>query len=194
MGSDFFAMAADHQVTRLLLAWTKGEDAALSQLMPLLYEELRSMAESYLRSESAGQTLQPTALVHEAYLRLVAQHLPDWQNRSHFFGVASQLMRQILVDRARVRRTVKRGGDARKISLEETISFAPERSRDLLALDDALNGLATIDPRKCRVIELRFFGGLDIDETARALNISPATVGRELRVAKAWLYRELKKE
>lgn len=152
------------------------------------------MAESYLRSESAGQTLQPTALVHEAYLRLVAQHLPDWQNRSHFFGVASQLMRQVLVDRARVRRAVKRGGDARKISLEETISFAPERSRDLLALDDALNGLATIDPRKCRVIELRFFGGLDIDETARALNISPATVGRELRVAKAWLYRELKKE
>jgi len=187
-------MSAADQVTRLLLAWTNGEETALEQLMPLLYEELRRMAESYLRREPSGLTLQPTALVHEAYLRLVAQHLPDWQNRSHFFGVASQLMRQILVDRARVRRAAKRGGDVRKVSLEDTVSFAPKHSRELLALDDALNGLAHIDPRKCRVIELRFFGGLDIDETARVLNISSATVGRELRVAKAWLYREMKKE
>jgi RNA polymerase sigma-70 factor (ECF subfamily) len=187
-------MSAADQVTRLLLAWTNGEETALEQLMPLLYEELRRMAESYLRREPSGLTLQPTALVHEAYLRLVAQHLPDWQNRSHFFGVASQLMRQILVDRARVRRAAKRGGDVRKVSLEDTVSFAPKHSRELLALDDALNDLAQIDPRKCRVIELRFFGGLDIDETARVLNISSATVGRELRVAKAWLYREMKKE
>ena len=187
-------MSAADQVTRLLLAWTNGEETALERLMPLLYEELRAMAESYLRREPSGLTLQPTALVHEAYLRLVAQQLPDWQNRSHFFGVASQLMRQILVDRARVRRAAKRGGDVRKVSLEDTISFAPKHSRELLALDDALNGLAHIDPRKCRVIELRFFGGLDIDETARVLNISSATVGRELRVAKAWLYREMKKE
>jgi RNA polymerase sigma-70 factor (ECF subfamily) len=187
-------VSTDHQVTRLLFAWTNGDEAALTLLMPLLYEELRRMAESYLRGEPAGQTLQPTALVHEAYLRLVAQQLPDWQNRSHFFGVASQLMRQVLVDRARVRRAGKRGGDARKISLEDAVSFAPERSPDLMALDDALNGLAAIDPRKCRVIELRFFGGLDVEETARVLNISSATVGRELRVAKAWLYREMKKE
>jgi RNA polymerase sigma-70 factor (ECF subfamily) len=188
-----FLVSTDHQVTRLLFAWTNGEEGALTRLMPLLYEELRRMAESYLRSEPTGQTLQPTALVHEAYLRLVAQQLPDWQNRSHFFGVASQLMRQVLVDRARVRRADKRGGAVRKISLEDAVSFAPERSPDLLALDDALNGLAAIDPRKCRVIELRFFGGLDIEETARVLNISSATVGRELRVAKAWLYREMKK-
>ena len=187
-------MPMDHEVTRLLFAWTSGEEAALTRLMPLLYEELRGMAESYLRGEPSGRTLQPTALVHEAYLRLVAQRLPDWQNRSHFFGVASQLMRQILVDSARVRQAAKRGGDVQKISLEDTISFAPERGADLLMLDDALNALAAIDPRKCRMIELRFFGGLDMEETARALNISVATVGRELRVAKAWLYREMKKE
>jgi RNA polymerase sigma factor (TIGR02999 family) len=186
-------MSADHQVTRLLRDWTNGDQTALTRLMPLLYEELRGMAESYLRGEPSGYTLEPTALVHEAYIRLVAQHLPDWQNRSHFFGVASQLMRQILVDRARVQRAVKRGGDARRVPLENTVSFAPERSPDLLALDDALNSLATIDPRKCRVIELHFFGGLEIDETAQALNISSATVGRELRVAKAWLYREMRK-
>lgn len=189
-----FLVSTDHQVTRLLFAWTNGDEAALTRLMPLLYEELRRMAESYLRGEPTGHTLQPTALVHEAYLRLVAQELPDWQNRSHFFGVASQLMRQVLVDRARARRAGKRGGDARQVSLEDAVSFAPERSPDLLALDDALNGLAAIDPRKCKVIELRFFGGLDVEETARALNISSATVGRELRVAKAWLYREMKKE
>lgn len=191
-GNDF-RMSADHDVTRLLFDWTNGDEAALARLMPLLYEELRGMAESYLRHEPSGQTLQPTALVHEAYLRLVAQHLPDWRNRSHFFGVASQLMRQILVDRARVRRALKRGGGVRKVSLEDTVSFAPERDADLLALDEALDSLAAIDPRKCRAIELRFFGGLDIDETARVLGISSATVGRELRVAKAWLYREMKK-
>src|SRR5580698_9149691 len=158
-------MPMDHEVTRLLFAWTSGEEAALTRLMPLLYEELRGMAETYLRGEPSGRTLQPTALVHEAYLRLVAQRLPDWKNRAHFFGVASQLMRQILVDRARLHHAAKRGGNARKVTLSETISFATDRGADLLALDDALNALATIDPRKCRVIELHFFGGLDIDET-----------------------------
>lgn len=186
-------MSAGNKVTRLLLEWSNGDKTAMDQLMPLLYQELRGMADSYLRREPSEHTLQPTALVHEAYLRLVAQRLPDWQNRSHFFGVASKLMRQILVDRARVHRAAKRGGDARKVSLDDTVSFAPERGADLLELDDALNGLAALDPRKCQVIELRFFGGLDVDETARSLNISPATVGRELRVAKAWLYREMKK-
>jgi RNA polymerase sigma-70 factor (ECF subfamily) len=185
-------MAAPHQVTRLLLEWTGGDLAALEQLMPLVYDELRLLAGTYLRREAPGHTLQPTALVHEAYLRLVAQDLPDWQNRSHFFGVAAQLMRQILVDRARAHQTVKRGG-GRKVSLEDTVSFAPERGADLLALDDALDSLAAIDARKCKAIELRYFGGLDINETARALNTSVATVGRELRVAKAWLYREMRK-
>jgi RNA polymerase sigma factor (TIGR02999 family) len=187
-------MSADHQLTRLLFDWTNGDQAALGRLMPLLYAELRGMAESYLRGEPSGHTLQPTALVHEAYLRLVGQRLPDWKNRAHFFGVASQLMRQILVDRARLHHAAKRGGNVQKVSLSDTVSFATERGADLLALDDALNALAAIDPRKCRVIELRFFGGLDIDETAQALHISSATVGRELRVAKAWLYREMRKE
>ena len=161
--------------------------------MPLLYDELRRLANSYLRRESSGHTLQPTALVHEAYLRLVSQHLPDWQSRAHFFGVAAQLMRQILVDRARAHRSAKRSGAGHDISFDDTVSFTRERGADLLALDEALNRLGAIDPRKCKVIELRFFGGLDVDETGRMLNISAATVGRELRVAKAWLYREMKK-
>jgi len=185
-------LSAPHQLISLLRR-SSGDKAALDQLMPLLYDELRRLANSYLRRESSGQTLQPTALVHEVYLRLVSQHLPDWQTRTHFFGVAAQLMRQILVDRARAHRSAKRSGAARTISLDDTISFARERGADLLALDEALDGLEAIDPRKCKVIELRFFGGLDVDETSRMLNISAATVGRELRVAKAWLYREMKK-
>jgi len=185
-------LSTPHQLISLLRR-SSGDKTALDQLMPLLYDELRRLANSYLRRESSGQTLQPTALVHELYLRLVAQHLPDWQSRAHFFGVAAQLMRQVLVDRARARRSAKRSGAAGNISLDDTVSFAPERGADLLALDEALNRLAAIDPRKCKVIELRFFGGLDVDDTSRILNISSATVGRELRVAKAWLYREMKK-
>lgn len=186
-------MSASGQVTRLLHDWTNGDQAALDQLMPLLYNELRRLADSYLRREAPGQTLQPTALVHETYIRLVSQHLPDWRNRSHFFGVAAQLMRQILVDRARAYQAAKRSG-GRRISLEDCVSFTPERSADLVALDYALNNLAAIDPRKCKLIELRFFGGLNINEAAQALAISVATVGRELRVARAWLYREMRKE
>lgn len=187
-------MSASNQVTRLLQDSTNGDKTALDQLIPLLYDELRRLADSYLRREAPGQTLQPTALVHETYIRLVSQHLPDWKNRAHFFGVAAQLMRQILVDRARSYQAAKRGGGVRRVALEDTVSFAPERGDDLLALDAALHSLAAVDPRKCQVIELRFFGGLDVDETARALNISVASVGRELRVAKTWLYREMRRE
>jgi RNA polymerase sigma-70 factor (ECF subfamily) len=172
-------MSASDQVTILLSSWTSGDKAALDQLIPLLYDELRRVADNHLRREAPGQTLQPTALVHETYIRLVSQHLPDWRNRSHFFAVAAQLMRQVLVDRARTYQAAKRGSGGRRVALEDTVSFAPERGADLLALDEALHNLAAIDPRKCKAIELRFFGGLDVNETARALDISVASVGRE---------------
>jgi RNA polymerase sigma factor (TIGR02999 family) len=152
---------------------------------------LRRLASHYLRDERSAATLQPTALVHEAYLRLVAQNLPDWESRSHFFGVAAHLMRQVLVDHARQKRSEKRGGGAAQVSIEETVSFAPGPGRDIQALDDALRALAEIDPRKVQVIELRFFGGLSIEETAQALGISVATVRGEQRLAEAWLHREM---
>jgi RNA polymerase sigma-70 factor, ECF subfamily len=178
-------------VTQLLIDWKSGNKEALDLLTPLVYDELRRLADRYLRDERAAATLQPTALVHEAYLRLVAQSLPDWESRSHFFGVAAHLMRQILVDYARRRRSAKRGGGAEKISIEETVSFALGRDRDMELLDDALNALAAIDPRKAKVIELRFFGGFSIEETGQALNISVATVGREQRMSEAWLHRAM---
>src|SRR5262245_53554814 len=183
--------SADQVVTRLLIDWKSGSKDALDALTPLVYNELRRLADHYLRDERAAATLQPTALVHEAYLRLVAQSLPDWESRSHFFGVAAHLMRQILVDHARRCHSLKRGSGAEKVSLEETVSFAPSRGRDIEALDDALDALAQIDPRKAKVIELRFFGGFSVEETAQALDISVATVGREQRMAEAWLHREL---
>jgi RNA polymerase sigma-70 factor, ECF subfamily len=178
-------------VTQLLVAWKDGNREALDLLTPLVYTELRRLASHYLAGERAAMTLQPTALVHEAYLRLVAQSLPDWESRSHFFGVAAHLMRQILVDHARRRRSAKRGNAAEKISLDAIVSFAPERDRDIEALDDALTALAAVDERKCKVIELRFFGGFSVEETAKALGISIATVGREQRMAEAWLHREV---
>jgi RNA polymerase sigma factor (TIGR02999 family) len=178
-------------VTRLLVEWKSGNKEALDLLTPLVYNELRRLADHYLRDERSAATLQPTALVHEAYLRLIAQSLPDWESRSHFFGVAAHLMRQVLVDHARKRRSAKRGSGAEKVSIEEVVSFAPGRGRDIEALDDALSALADIDPRKAKVIELRFFGGFSIDETAQALSISVATVGREQRMAEAWLHREV---
>src|SRR5215471_14226276 len=178
-------------VTQLLIDWKTGSKEALDLLTPLVYNELRRLADHYLRDERAAATLQPTALVHEAYLRLVAQSLPDWESRSHFFGVAAHLMRQILVDQARRRHSAKRGSGAEKVSLEDAVSFAPSRGRDIQALDDALNALAQIDERKAKVIELRFFGGFSVEETAQALNISVATVGREQRMAEAWLHREV---
>lgn len=174
--------------------WSRGNKAALDQLMPVVYQELRKIARGYLRGERSDHTLQPTALIHEAYLRLINQNLPEWQSRTHFYGVAAQMMRQILVEHARGHAAAKRGGGGQKLSLDDATIFSRERASDLVALDDALNNLAAFDARKCRVIELRFFGGLSVEETAEALGISVATVGREVRLAQAWLHREMTKE
>jgi RNA polymerase sigma-70 factor, ECF subfamily len=182
-------MSATHEVTRLLADWAKGNQQALNALTPLVYKELRQLAASYLRKERLGHTLQPTALVHEAYLRLVDQKKPNWQSRSHFFGVTSRLMRQILVDHARRRRAGKRGG--LKLPLEEIVGFQRDRSRDLIALNSGLNALEKIDPRKCKAVELRYFGGLSTDEIAQALDVSAITVRRDLKMAETWLYHEM---
>jgi len=184
-------MSAGEDVTRLLIEWKEGNRDAIDLLVPLVYDEMRRLAQHYLRDERAAATLQPTVLVHEAYLRLIAQRLPDWESRSHFFGVAAHLMRQILVDHARRNKSAKRGSGAVKAPLEEALNFAPESGPDILALNDALDALAKVDDRKCRVVELRFFGGLSVEETAQAMGISVATVGREQRLAEAWLNREL---
>jgi RNA polymerase sigma factor (TIGR02999 family) len=180
-------------ITQLLRKWNEGDRAALDQLMPIVYQELRKLAGNYLRDEKPGHTLQPTALINEAYLRLVRQDFPEWQSRRHFYGVAAQLMRQILVEHARARTTAKRGGGAHKLSLDEAPVFSHERAADLVTLDDALIALAQFDERKARVVELRYFGGLSVEEVAGALDISVATVGREMRVAQAWLHREMAK-
>ena len=185
-------VSATHEVSRLLAEWAKGNQQALDDLTPLVYRELRQLATSYLRKEDLGHTLQPTALVHEAYLRLVDQESPKWEGRSHFFGVAARLMRQILVDHARKRQAGKRAG--RRVSLEEVVSFQPERSRDLVALDSGLKALEDFDPRKCKAVELRYFGGLSMDEIAQALEVSTITVRRDLRMAEAWLLHEMQSE
>jgi RNA polymerase sigma-70 factor (ECF subfamily) len=185
------AMSDTHEVTLLLAKWAKGSQQALDELTPLVYEELRQLAASYLRKERQGHTLQPTALVHEAYLRLVDQSNPTWQNRSHFFGVAARLMRQILVDHARRKQAGKRAGSRVKVSLEEALSFQHERGRDLVALDSGLNALEKLDPRKCKAVELRYFGGLSMEEIAQTLDVSPVTVRRDLRMAEAWLHHEM---
>jgi RNA polymerase sigma factor (TIGR02999 family) len=178
-------------VTALLRDWRRGDEAALDRLMPLVYDELRQLAGSYLRRERAGHTLQSTALVNEAYVRLVERAAADWQSRAHFFGVAAQLMRQILVDYARTRRAAKRGSGEEKLALDEALDVPQRRPVDLLALDDALKDLERFDPRQSRIVELRYFAGLEIDETAEVLGLSAATVKREWSVAKAWLYRQL---
>jgi len=183
------AMSATHDVTRLLAEWAKGDQQALEELTPLVYRELRQLAASCLRRERQDHTLQPTAVVHEAYLRLVDQKNPSWQSRSHFFGVAARLMRQILVDHARKKQADKRAGQ--RVSFTETVSFQPERSRDLVALDSGLNALEKLDPRKCKAIELRYFAGFSMDEIAQTLDISPVTVRRELRMAEAWLHHQM---
>jgi RNA polymerase sigma-70 factor, ECF subfamily len=182
-------MSDAHEVTGLLAEWAKGNHRALEDLTPLVYRELRRLAASYLRRERQGHTLQPTALVHEAYMRLVDQSCPTWQSRSHFYGVAARLMRQILVDHARRKQAGKRAGQ--QVSLEEAISFAEERGQQLVALDAALTALQEIDPRKSKAVELRYFGGLSMDETAQALEVSAVTVRRDLRMAEAWLYNEM---
>jgi RNA polymerase sigma factor (TIGR02999 family) len=178
-------------VTVLLREWRGGDRTALDRLMRLVYDELRRLAKSYLRREREGHTLQSTALVNEAYLRLVEQAGADWQSRAHFFGVAAQLMRQILVDHARERRAAKRGGGEERLALDEAMEVPHRRPVDLLALDDALNDLAKFDPRQAHIVELRYFGGLEIDETAEVLGISASTVKREWNLAKAWLYGQL---
>ena len=180
-----------NQITEQLIAWSKGDDAALEQLIPAVYQELRRMADHYLRGEDSGHSLQPTALVHEAYLRLIDQTKVEWQNRAHFFGVAAQMMRRILIDHAKAKHRVKRGGTAVKVMLDENANFTHERASELLALDDALQRLARMDERKSRIVELRYFGGLTVEETAQVLGISDKTVMRDWNLAKAWLYREL---
>ncbi len=179
------------QVTSLLLRWRAGDKAALDALMPLVYGELRRLAHLYLQRERPGHTLQSTALVHEAYARLVDQNVPDWQNRAHFFAVAAHLMREILVDYARARRAAKRGGGACKLSLDDAGAEPQPTDVDLIALDDALQDLAKIDPQQSRVVELRFFGGLSIEDTSEVLGISSSTVKRDWNTARVWLFREL---
>jgi RNA polymerase sigma factor (TIGR02999 family) len=181
----------DPAVTDLLVRWRGGDERALESLIPLVYGELRSLAHHYLRQERPDHTLQSTALVHEAYVRLVGHEPPALQNRSHFFGVAARLMREILVDYARSQRAAKRGGGAPSIALDEVENVAQRLDVDLLLLDDALNELARLDQRQSRIVELRFFSGLSIDETSDVLGISPTTVSREWTTARAWLYRQI---
>lgn len=183
-----------HEVTRLLSEWAKGDSGALEQLTPVVYRELHHLAASYLRRERASHTLQPTALVHEAYIKLVGQSNPDWQSRSHFYGIAARLMRQILVDHARQKKAHKRGGREIRLSLEEAASFRLERGPDILSLEDSLNELEKMDPRKCRAVELRYFGGLSMEEIANSLGVSLITVRRDLKMAEAWLHNQLQRD
>lgn len=182
-------------ITRLLQSWSGGNQAAVDDLIPLVYDELHKVAAQYLRKQQIGHTLQPTALVNEAYLKLIDISNVSWQDRAHFFAVASQTMRHILVDHARGRLRQKRGGGAQKVSLDEAISFSSEKNGvDLVLLDDALRALAEIDEQQSKIVELRFFGGLTVEETAVVLRISPATVKREWRIAKAWLHNRITNE
>ena len=183
-------MTPSHDVSQLLRAWSDGDQGALAALTPIVYDELRRLARRYMRRERPGHSLQTTALVNEAYLRLVDYKRMEWQNRAHFFAVSAQLMRRILVEHAR-RQNLKRGGDVRHISLNEAAVVGGGRATDLVALDDAMNALARLDPRKEQVIEMRFFGGLSVEETAEVLKVSPVTVLRDWSTARAWLYREL---
>ncbi len=186
-------MSSTHEVTELLTAWSGGDKAALDKLMPLIHQELRRLAHRYMSRERPGHTMQTTALVNEAYIRLVNREGVHWQNRAHFFAIASQLMRHILVDHARSHAYAKRGGGAQTISLDEAMVVSQERAAEVVALDDALKELAQIDPQQSRIVELRFFGGLTIEEAAVVLGLSPATIKREWSTAKAWLYHELAK-
>ena len=180
------------EVTQLLQAWGEGDRAALDQLMPVVYSELRHLAQHYLRGERQDHSLQTTALVNEAYLRLIDVSQVRWQDRAHFFAMSARLMRRILVDHARSRDAKKRGGAAFHASLDEALTVSSERGSDLVALDDALKALAAVDERKARVVEMRFFGGLSVEQSAHALGVSVETVMRDWKVAKAWLLRELK--
>jgi RNA polymerase sigma-70 factor (ECF subfamily) len=174
-------------ITQLLIQWRSGDNAALDELMPFVYEELRKIARRLMRSERDNHTLQTSALINEAYLRLVGHGGADWQDRSHFYAVASQVMRHILIDHARKHQFAKRGAGAQDLPLDEALVLTDERARELVDLDDALKTLERLDPRRSRIVELRFFGGLNIDETAEMMEISPTTVQREWRAARAWL-------
>ncbi len=185
--------SSPQQVTELLHDWRNGDRQALDELMPLVYEELRRIAHRYMRRERPGQSMQTTALVNEAYLRLVGSAPAEWQDRAHFFAISATVMRHLLVDRARARQYEKRGGGARQVSLDEAAVVSPAQDLDLLALDEALDKLAEVDERKSRLVELRYFGGLSAEETAEVLGVSEITVKREWLKAKAWLYRELTK-
>jgi len=186
--------SAPPEVTQLLIDCSKGSQDAFKQLFPLVYEELRRLAHRYMTQERPGHTLQTTAVVHEAYLRLIDQKHVQWQNRAHFFAIASQMMRRILITHAQSHAYAKRGGGALKVSLDEAAVLSQERASDLIALDEALKGLTAIDPRRSQVVELRFFGGLSNEEIAEVLNISTNTETRDWSVAKAWLHREMSKE
>ena len=179
------------EVSLLLLAWSDGDETALEELVPLVYEELHRLAHRYISRESPGNTLQTTALAHEAYLRLVDARSVRWQNRAHFFAVAAKVMRRILVDLARSRHNLKCGGGARQVSLDRVSVASPEPSTDMLALDEALQRLAALNPRQSQVVELRYFGGLTAEEVGEVIKISPRTVRSDWRLAKVWLYREL---
>jgi RNA polymerase sigma factor (TIGR02999 family) len=183
--------ASSYPVTDLLSRWSEGDAAARDALVPLVYDELRRIARKCLAGQRSGHTLQPTALVHEAYLRLVKSHSTPWQDRAHFFAAAAQMMRQILVDHARMRAAAKRGGGAITVVLDDAVALPKAASLDLIALDHAMKQLAILDARQCQIVELRFFGGLSIDETAEVINISPATTKREWATARLWLYRAM---
>jgi RNA polymerase sigma factor (TIGR02999 family) len=180
-----------NRITTLLFRWREGDGLALQQLMPLVYDELRRLASHYLRQERSDHTLQPTALVHEAYLRLAGENPPEWQNRAHFFGIAANIMRRILVEHARARNAVKRGGPAFLLNVDEAVGFPHRTDLDLLELDRALSELGDLDEQQSRIVELRFFTGLTIEDTSEVLGISPATVKRDWVTARAWLYRAM---
>ena len=185
--------ALPQEITQLLMNWSQGDKAALDQLVPLVYPELRRLAKRHMNREDPAHTLQTSALINEAYLKLVDQQDVEWQNRAHFFAVAAQVMRHILVDHARTRNYAKRGGGAPKLPLDEAAALTEQRAGELIALDDALRELAALDERKSQIIELRFFGGLSLEETAQVIKISPSTVQREWRAAKAWLHHTMSK-
>ena len=180
-----------HEVTQLLVAWGNGDEVAREKLISVVYQELHRLAHHYMKRESPGHTLQTSALVNEAFVRLVDQRNVRWQNRAHFFGIAAQMMRRILVDYARSRRYAKRGGGARAMSLDEAMIVSDERSAEVVSVHEALEQLAKLDPRKGQIVELRFFGGLSIEETAEVLGVSPGTVMKDWTLAKAWLRREI---
>jgi len=180
-----------HQISLLLIDWSKGDEYALEQLMPLVYEELRRMARNYMRRQPSGHTFQTTDLIHEAYLKIAGGEQPNWQSRSHFFGVAAKAMRHILVDYARSKNNRKRGGWQERVTLKENMRVTNQSSEDIVALDDALNRLAALDDRKVRVVEMKFFAGLHVAEIADVLKVSPETVKRDWSFAQTWLLREL---